>query len=273
MQSASTLHRLLSDASIEDLAVLARIITDNGRGRAALDGDICRRLSEPALSDPPSHSLADEVGTICQEIELFGGNSIVNLFRGRGVSYEEIVRDVAEHLKIEFTISQSTAEIEMQILLKVLEPSFMAMDQDSQAALIREISNDSGVSAVPSGMAGLRDLAATGGATSYRIALLVANGVARSITGRGLAITASAGMLRGLGAFAGPIGLSITMLWTMFELASPAYRVTIPCVVIISYIRQKSLIAGGESCPSCFEKISVKSKYCPECGAKISSPA
>lgn len=40
----------------------------------------------------------------------------------------------------------------------------------------------------------------------------------------------------------GPIGWAITGLWTAISLAGPAYRITIPCVCHVAYLRQKSRI-------------------------------
>ena len=36
----------------------------------------------------------------------------------------------------------------------------------------------------------------------------------------------------------GPVGWVLTALWTLLDIAGPAYRVTIPAVIQITYIRQ-----------------------------------
>ena len=41
-----------------------------------------------------------------------------------------------------------------------------------------------------------------------------------------------------IGAFAGPIGWVITGLWTLADVAGPAYRVTIPAVIQVAFLRQ-----------------------------------
>lgn len=45
--------------------------------------------------------------------------------------------------------------------------------------------------------------------------------------------------LRVLGLPGGPVGWAITGLWTAISLAGPAYRITIPCVCHVAYLRQK----------------------------------
>ncbi|MNH46242.1 hypothetical protein D3C79_1089360 [compost metagenome] len=39
----------------------------------------------------------------------------------------------------------------------------------------------------------------------------------------------------------GPIGWVVTGAWTMVDIASPAYRVTIPAVIQVAALRQKAL--------------------------------
>ena len=38
-------------------------------------------------------------------------------------------------------------------------------------------------------------------------------------------------------AFAGPIGWVLSSLWTIYDIAGPAYRVMIPCTITIAYLR------------------------------------
>jgi uncharacterized protein YaaW (UPF0174 family) len=37
--------------------------------------------------------------------------------------------------------------------------------------------------------------------------------------------------------FTGPIGWVLTGIWTAFDIAGAAYRVTIPCTITIAYLR------------------------------------
>ncbi|MCT7550928.1 DUF3944 domain-containing protein [Aliarcobacter butzleri] len=53
---------------------------------------------------------------IASELQYFGGNSIANVFRQKGVLYAEILRDVCKELGIKFNTYLSTEEIE-EILL------------------------------------------------------------------------------------------------------------------------------------------------------------
>ena len=77
------------------------------------------------------------------------------------------------------------------------------------------------------------------GFAPYRIAVIVAAAVSKAILGRGLSLTAMATIPRLISLFSGPIGWGITGLWTLVDLAGPAYRVTIPSVIQVAYMRAK----------------------------------
>ena len=73
---------------------------------------------------------------------------------------------------------------------------------------------------------------------AYKVALIVANAIAKAILGRGLSLAANVGITRAIGIFAGPIGLILMGFWTAIDIAGPAYRVTIPAIIQIAFLRQ-----------------------------------
>lgn len=260
---------LLEQADADDLRVLADILTDNGQGRISLSDDTCKALVNARGNASALRKLAP---TIANEIELFGGNSIINLFRGRGVSYDGIVCDVADHFKVNYNKGQDIPSIELQILIKVLEKSFQEMSDEQKQELLRELSDGDVVGFGPAGFAALVAIINAGGFASYRLALVVANATARQLTGKGLAFAANAGLTRAISVVAGPIGWAITAVWTAFDLASPAYRVTVPAVIQTAYIRQKSLkLKNSNQCPQCKADNKPNAKFCSECGNKLNS--
>lgn len=62
--------------------------------------------------------------------------------------------------------------------------------------------------------------------------------------GRGLAAAANLTLARTAGTLIGPVGWALTGVWTAIELAGPAYRVTVPYVLHIAYLRQKLLFGA-----------------------------
>ncbi len=258
------LYDVLSIAENSDLHILIDHITDQGKGRLALSSDVCEKLVE-AKKDA---QISDEVRfLIAEELHRFGGNTIMNLFRGgRGVPYREIVTDVASHVKAPHNDKNSCEQIELAILMKVLEQSIDKMTEDEKVDFFAQFGRDYSRGAGPAVMAALIASIKFSGFAAYKLAAVVANSAAKAILGRGLTFGATGGMMRGISVFAGPIGWGLTAIWTAYDLASPAYRVTVPCTIQISYMRQKML---SKSCPHCQAPIVSSAKFCNECGGRV----
>lgn len=254
---------VLEEASLDDLNILVDIITDSGKGRISLDEEVMKALT--IYKKAGKKYQQKHLQMIAVEIQHFGGNSIINLFRGQGVEYREIVCDVADHLKAPYNEKQDIASIESAILIKVLEKSLEQMSEDEKKAFFDEFS-EFRVGAAPMTMATLQIAIKASGFAAYKLSLIAANAVARAVVGRGLALGVNAGIVRSVGAFAGPIGWAITAIWTAFDLASPAYRVTVPCVIQLAYMRQNALMAH---CSNCNAVVVSNAKFCNECGHKL----
>ena len=68
---------------------------------------------------------------IAEELQLFGGNTISNIFRGgSGVLYREILEDVAKEQKISFDKYNTTVDIENKLILKVSEEIFNSLSEE-----------------------------------------------------------------------------------------------------------------------------------------------
>jgi len=176
---------------------------------------------------------------IAEELQLFGGNTVFNAVRGGGVLYREILIDVAEKLKVNFNKASSTQVIEGNLLQKMIEES--VSENDSMDDLL-EMAKNLNINVTPDltkqALVGLLQAAIkAGGFPVYKTALIVANAIARLILGRGLMMTTNAALTRTISIFSGPIGWAITCAWTLLDIASPAFRVTIPAVCYIAAMR------------------------------------
>ena len=78
-----------------------------------------------------------------------------------------------------------------------------------------------------------------GGFKSYQLTLIIANAIMKALFGRGLTLVANSTLTRIMAILTGSIGWAITALWTMIDIAGPAYRVTIPAVIQVAYLRKK----------------------------------
>ena len=65
----------------------------------------------------------------------------------------------------------------------------------------------------------------------------------KALIGRGLSFAGNALLTRTMSILAGPIGWAITGVWTAVDIASPAYRVTVPAVIQVAFLRRKYLYA------------------------------
>lgn len=190
----------------------------------------------------PKHSRYSDL--IAAEIREFGGNTFANMFRGEGPSYAEVVVDVCGQLKV--TPVENVVENEKKVLMKIVEDSWEKLSPQEREEFLEEIRKAGHKGASLSAAMPLSVIMAQlgvrlAGFMAYRMALVAANAVAKQVLGRGLAFAANASIARMIGAFAGPIGWIVTGLWTAIDLAGPAYRVTIPCVIHVAYLRQKLL--------------------------------
>lgn len=70
--------------------------------------------------------------------------------------------------------------------------------------------------------------------------MIIVNAVLKVLIGRGLPLVGNVILVRIANILTGPIGWVITGLWTAIDIAGPAYRVTIPAVIQIAYLRTLS---------------------------------
>lgn len=254
------LEDLIQSADGEDLSILADFITDQGKGRISLDGAVCKTLSDASKIKVFTQS---QRSLLAEELRLFGGNAIANIFRGRGVQYREILCDVADHLKVNYNAKAGVEEIELGVMTKVLEKSLEDMSEEDKKKLFDELGVSYSAGAGSMSAAALIVAARASGFGIYKLTVIVANAIAKALLGRGIPVVVMAPWLRGISILTGPVGWALTALWTAFDLAAPAYRVTIPCVVQLAYMRQKAAV---KFCKKCNAPMALDAKFCGECG-------
>jgi uncharacterized protein YaaW (UPF0174 family) len=185
------LYALLSVCIDEDLEPLVKIITSKLSN--FLD------TNEEYKKHHPRHSMYHKA--IGDELRLFGGNSFLNVFRGEGPPYEEIVVDVCKKLGAPFEPGQ-TVKNEGRLLNLYLERQWKALGKEEQDTIIAKARQEAaGETFTPSAM--------------FK---------------EGFKLIAPRLLL-------GPAGWGLAA----FSVADPAFRVTIPCVLHIAYLRKKFL--------------------------------
>ena len=185
---------------------------------------------------------------IATEIQTFGGNTISNIYRGEGTIYREILYDVCDRLKVNYNKGSSIKGIEEHLLQKALEDAFEKLDAEQRAEILKalgaEYATNIGVNAA---VHAAQILLRQSGFSAYVWTLIVVNGLigsaAKITVGHGLSLATNAALARGLSVVIGPVGLALTAAWTAYDLAGPAYRVTVTAVLYIAGLRRKNEVA------------------------------
>lgn len=211
--------------------------------------------------------------SIAAELQYFGGNTVVNIFRRSGVEYEELLNDVLENLKISFSDLDTVEEKENFLLEKTMENMLDKMNLEEK----KEFAKDVGIKELnlSKGMMALacQGIIKAGGVGLVRLSTYIGAYISRVAIGK--AATFGAGKV--LSAFTGPIGWGITGAWTILDIASPAMRVTIPATIMVSCLRkivnerEKNKGYKFITCPECEVSLKVKEEAkrvkCPNCEA------
>ena len=225
--------------------VLQRSLAQNKEDITPLLGYLGTNKGELDLQMDRSSTRAD-AQKIANYLRKMGSNDIASLFRnGEGVTYEEIVCDVGEKLKVQGVSKHKLVEINEELIIQHLfSDALKKMSDEERSALMRSMNlseKDQGAILAGTLMASQVMLNQFGGFAVYRMSVILANMLARSLLGNGLNFAANAALVRGVGAFLGPIGWMVSGAWLAVEIAGPAFRKTVPAIVHIAMLRQNAL--------------------------------
>lgn len=204
------------------------------------------------------------VDVIAKEIRDMGGNSFANLWRGQGPDYHEIVCDVASKLNAPYNKNKSVEDIENSILETILERALSEMSDEQKTELLKEMGGKATVGKGSLATAAFIGIFRSGGFYSYQLTLIIANQIAKAVLGRGLMLATNASLARVAAVLTGPIGWVISGVWAAVDLAGPAYKVTIPCVIHVAMLRKKLSSLTCSKCETILTDTTMK--FCPECG-------
>lgn len=222
----------------EDLRILCDILMYDNNGKIRMSEDISN--SDEFLAAYPNN-MVHMWKSLASELQKFGGNSILNLFRnGQGPSYEKVVYDVCKRMNVSDIDKHDTAEEMEQKLLVAI--SKKAIGQMSEAE-VRSIMDECGIEGYDYTRAGLIAAILALQLVNRRLFIIVINSVMRLasqiLLGRGVLMVGMGVLSRGLGVICGPIGWALMCGWTAWDIMGPAYRVTIPAVIQVAYMRAK----------------------------------
>lgn len=219
----------------ESLGVLVETLTKDKDGETRYSEELTEK--EKYKQHFPNHSMYWE--DIGQEIQTFGGYTIANKARGHGVPYKEVLCDVCDKMKVNYNSKSETRVIEQNLLMKILENAMAEMSEDELKEISRELDLKTTNFTSQAVMAALQIAIKQSGFLAYKIAVIVANAIAKALLGHGLKLGTNAAITRSISLFAGPIGWAVTGIWTLIDAGGPAFRVTIPATIQIAYLRQE----------------------------------
>lgn len=186
---------------------------------------------------------------IAEELQLFGGNTIFNIFRkGTGILYREIALDVAKHIKAPINKNGSIENIEDAITMKLTLDLLGKMPEEQIKEFFEEM-EDNNIKQIlteykdipwkTSSVFIVRQIFKAGKFTSYKMTLKIVNLMWRKLFGRGLSFAANRTLTKTLGSIVGGPLSVVLNTWLIMDIAGPAMRVTVPTVLLVSCLRKE----------------------------------
>lgn len=218
----------------EDLRILCDILMFDNKGKIRMNE--CISDSDEYLASYPDNMIG-MWKNLAAELQKFGGNSILNMFRnGRGPSYEKVVYDVCKRMGVPAIKKYDTAEeMETKLLVEISKKAIGQMNEDE----IRSIMDECHVEGYNYTREGLIAAIIALLFVNRRLFIIVINSVMKMasqiLVGRGIMMVGMGLFTRGIGILCGPISWILICGWIM----GPAYRVTIPAVIQVAYMRTK----------------------------------
>jgi len=222
--------------SEDDIRKLAFYLMNDKDGEKRIASEIADDESFKLLHGQPD-KWRKSWKLVAGELQHFGGDSIVNLLRREGVLYKEILSDVCDKIKVKHNKKDSAYDIENLLIARLVEISWEKMsDAEKQEALdFMNISDSLGGISILA----IINIIKTGRFGSLQWSSWLANSAQIvfgdvAIVGAGAAAAFIGG--RGAAAIAGPLA---AIALTVPLLSGAAYRVTMPAVIQIAYMRRK----------------------------------
>ena len=184
---------------------------------------------------------------VAGELQLYGGDSVVNLFRGNGVLYEEILSDVCDRVGVKFSAQdKEVVQKEEKLIAFLAEKAWEKMSEAERTDFLKKINLMERFKGA-SGLSPVNLALASGGAAAMLLyeyvagAMLASLGASLAARFAGPMAAQFVGTRLGAAALAGPFAVVLGVALTVPMLSGAAYRVTMPAVIQIAYMRKKYL--------------------------------
>ena len=226
--------RFLSSSENEDLRVLCDILTHDRLGNI--------RITEQLTStDEYNRNYPEDmlflVPQISNELLKYGSNTLATFWHNEPDSYETVLRRVCKQMDVRTMEQDSVAKMEHNLLTTLCQDTLNKMSERE----LRLLANENGIPdkrlTRQALTAALLMAVRTSRAVLTRIAARVIQYIVEIITIRGVATAGIETATRAVGGALGPIGWIALGAWTVYDISSPAYRVCVPAVLQVAYMR------------------------------------
>lgn len=226
--------RFLSSCENEDLRVLCDILTHDRLGNI-------RITEQLTATDEYNRNYPEDmlflVPQISNELLKYGSNTLATFWHNEPDSYETVLRRVCKQMDVRTMEQDSVAKMEHNLLTTLCQDTLNKMSERE----LRLLANENGI---PDKTLTRQALTAallmairTSRAVLTRIAARVIQYIVEIITVRGVATAGIETATRAVGGVLGPIGWIALGAWTVYDITSPAYRVCVPAVLQVAYMR------------------------------------
>lgn len=224
----------LSSCENDDLRVLCDILTHDRFGNI--------RITEQLTStDEYNRNYPEDmlflVPQISEELLKFGSNTITTLWNGEPDSYDIVLRRICKQMDVKTTEQDDVTTMERNLLTELCQDALNKMSERE----LRLLANENGI---PDKRLTRQALTAallmairTSRAVLTRIAARVIQYIVEIIAIRGVATAGIETATRAVGGALGPIGWIALGAWTVYDITLPAYRVCVPAVLQVAYMR------------------------------------
>ena len=226
--------RFLSSCENEDLRVLCDILTHDRLGNI--------RITEQLTStDEYNRNYPEDmlflVPQISNELLKYGSNTLATFWHNEPDSYETVLRRVCKQMDVRTMEQDSVAKMEHNLLTTLCQDTLNKMSERE----LRLLANENGIPdktlTRQALTAALLMAVRTSRAVLTRIAARVIQYIVEIITVRGVATAGIETATRAVSSALGPIGWIALGAWTVYDISSPAYRVCVPAVLQVAYMR------------------------------------
>lgn len=169
------------------------------------------------------------VPDIINEIQRFGGNTIINTFRGHGVAYREILEDVCDKLKVNYNKKLSTPLLEGELLRKVAVTVVEKMTDEDVKQFDANLDKKRFIDAIMS----------NNGPAMLAIIAIVISQITKQTAEKGTIVVLGNILSTKATTLVVPVLNVLSVAWTIFDIAGAAYRVTVPFTITLAFIRRQ----------------------------------